>query len=270
MPPFERNTETLGVLLALASRNEPVDEDRRLLARAKAEALSQTLGSDAPTLDPSSSCLAALVRESVLSAVEAGLPPEGKAALDAMTAMAVQNGHSYPQLAAIGHELVKIHSDVTEAEDMSARIEILAGAIRTDTNRTIGLIGELQADHCTVSPGLPKSNLDLHRKVKAMSSQLIELQDRVATLTETALGGNKNPFCSISDVVRAESGYLAVLAQKRELDAQLASFAGLPSDVDMARSELDALRRELLGATSHRDAMFEGLVERESPVKKRR
>jgi HAUS augmin-like complex subunit 1 len=38
----------------------------------------------------------------------------------------------------------------------------------------------------------------------------------------------------------------------------------------MARAELEELRDQLRSIESQRDAVFEGLVERESPVKRRR
>jgi len=63
---------------------------------------------------------------------------------------------------------------------------------------------------------------------------------------------------------------LSVLSRKKELDLQLATFQGLPSNPDMARAELEELRDQLRSVESQRDAVFEGLVERESPVKRRR
>ena len=73
----------------------------------------------------------------------------------------------------------------------------------------------------------------------------------------------------MEDVRADEEAYLEILARKRDLDARIGAFAGLPPDVGAARAELEALRSELRELTERRDANFEKLVERESPVKTR-
>jgi len=55
----------------------------------------------------------------------------------------------------------------------------------------------------------------------------------------------------------------------QELELKVKSYQGLPQDSDLARLELEGLRIELRDLTRQRDSMFEGLVERESPQKKR-
>jgi HAUS augmin-like complex subunit 1 len=54
------------------------------------------------------------------------------------------------------------------------------------------------------------------------------------------------------------------------LDARVKAFMGLPADTDAARRELERVRDELGDITRRRDAVFEGLVERETPRKPRR
>ena len=58
-----------------------------------------------------------------------------------------------------------------------------------------------------------------------------------------------------------------MLSRKKDLEAQVNAFQGLPPDRDLARQELEALRAELRGVARRRDAVFEGLVERETPRK---
>jgi HAUS augmin-like complex subunit 1 len=106
----------------------------------------------------------------------------------------------------------------------------------------------------------------MQRKIKVLSTKLPELQDKVALLA--ASSNSSHP--TVADLARDEQEYLSVVARKKELDIQLVSFQGLPSNPDMARAELEELRQELRSIESQRDAVFEGLVERESPVKRRR
>ena len=123
----------------------------------------------------------------------------------------------------------------------------------------------LQGNEYKPSEDMPKENLDMQRRVKAASAQLPELQDRVAQLAASV--DSNHP--TIDDIASQEEAYLELLSRKKELDAQLAAFQGLPSDPDRARAELEALRRQLRGMTSRRDEVFEGLVEQASPVRRR-
>ena len=68
---------------------------------------------------------------------------------------------------------------------------------------------------------------------------------------------------------QGEQEYLALLAQKKQVENEVNAFEGLPPDRDLARQELEALRSELRTLTQRRDAVFESLVERETPRKGR-
>lgn len=261
VPSFERNPDTLKALLSLAALNEGADEDRLLLARADTDALAELSHIDSTGTPDAQSQLAG----PLLDAIEHHLPKEGIAALGAMAAMAVDSGLAYPEAADLGRSMVDLQGSIYETERMEARTDTLASHIQQDTDQAAGLLRRLQGEHYKPAPDLAKQNLDVQRKVKTLSAQLPELQDRTAG--SAASLGPSHP--TLEDVAGEEGQYLALLARKKELDAQMAAFAGLPSDPDMARSELETLRRQLRGVTSRRDAVFEGLVERESPIRKR-
>lgn len=260
VPHFERNQDTLKALLALASHNEAADEERQLVSRAESEALAQLDESKAKADDNGAS-----LRGKLLEAVEDELPQEGQAALDSLATMAVQAGIASPEPEDLGRKMVAMQKRIYEAETMKSRVEILQRYIQHDADRMQRLARGLESDDCKPAPELAKQNLEMQRKVKTMATQLPELQERVAALASSV--GVPRP--SIQDVARDEQDYLAVLTQKKQLDLQMAAFEGLPSDPDLARAELNALRSQLHGATSRRDEVFEGLVERESPVKRR-
>ncbi|AEO67727.1 cb850af5-d71f-4b9d-bf11-1054d8deacb4 [Thermothielavioides terrestris] len=139
-------------------------------------------------------------------------------------------------------------------------------------------------------------NLETQRRIKALSARLPELRDKAASLAKSVGSGSGSgggvpsssssssspplpppssspssswslPFPSIEQVRQEEEAYLALLAQKKALDAQVRAFAGLPPDTERARQELEGLRAELRRMTLRRDEVFEGLVERETPRK---
>lgn len=261
LPAFERNPDTLKALLALASFSEAADEERELVARAEAEALRDATSSTAQGEEGGS------VRGVLLETIEDELPKDGKVALEGMAAMAVQAGVLFPEPEDLGRRMLDHQKAIFEAEQMKCRAETLGHHITADAAATAKLAKTLQGDEYTPRPGLAKQNLDQQRKVKASAAQLPDLRDRAASL---AASQDASSHPTIQDITAEEKEFLELLGKKRQLDLQLASFEGLPGDPDMARAELEALQEQLRGATSHRDAVFEGLVERESPVRRRR
>ncbi|KAF4121570.1 HAUS augmin-like complex subunit 1 [Geosmithia morbida] len=261
VPSFERNPETLQALLALAAFNEVADEERQMVSRAEKDALIELESMDGNKTDGNNK-----LRDAILAAVEDELPHEGQTALDAMASMAVQAGIAHPEPEDLARSLMQAQRRVHAAEQMQARVDALQGYVEADVDRMADLVRALDTrDDYRPPAHMARENLDLQRKVKTMTAQLPELQGRVAA----AQASSANPRATIEDVSLQEQAYLDLLAQKKQLDAQISAFAGLPSDPDLARDELDHLRSQLRRATSQRDAVFEGLVERESPVKRR-
>ncbi|SPO01316.1 uncharacterized protein DNG_03992 [Cephalotrichum gorgonifer] len=257
-PSFERNPESLRALLALASLNETADEERDLLARAEADALSEL---DAAKTRESSPPFA----EALLDSVEAGLTREGRVALDAMASIAVTLGVAYPEADQLGQKMVDLQGRAFSLEQTSLRVEVMRRHLEDETNKIQDTLRELQRDQYAPPTDLAKRNLELQRRIRSMAAKLPELRDRVASLPS---GASANHITA-DHLADDEARYLAALAKKRELESQLAAFQDLPSDLDSARSELDALRSELRALTQRRDAIFEGLVEAESPKKRR-
>jgi HAUS augmin-like complex subunit 1 len=260
LPTFERNSDTLKALLAFASFSEAADEERHLVARSEAEALRNL--SSASRADRGTS-----VRDVLLEAIEDELPKDGKMALEGMAAMAVQAGIIFPEPEDLGRQILDHQKAAFEAEQMKSRAEALSRHIASDATATETLGNRLRGEEYTPRPGLAKQNLDQQRKVKISATQLPDLQDRVASL---ATSHDATSYPTIQDIVAEEKEFLELLGRKRQLDLQLTAFEGLPGDLDMARSELEVMQEQLKGATTRRDAVFEGLVERESPVRRRR
>jgi HAUS augmin-like complex subunit 1 len=267
-PPFERNPETLKVLLALASLNESADEERDLLARADADAL-QELGDTSPSLSSTPVGLQPPpneplnLRDGILSAVERDLPRDGAASLEAMASLANTLAIAYPEPEALGRRMVDLQANVFELEQMKARVEILRRFVHHETRRMETLVADLQSGDYQPSSDLAKQNLETQRKIKAMTAKLPELKDRVSALATSI--DDTNP--TIERIAAEEHDYLTLLTEKKELDSQLSHFHNLPTDTDSARAELEHLRSKLRQVTERRDAVFEGLVERKSPTK---
>ncbi|CAM1503709.1 Fc.00g013000.m01.CDS01 [Cosmosporella sp. VM-42] len=269
VPNFERNPDTLKALLTLATLNDAADEERNLLAKTEAAALQElTDAEQAAQANDSQEAQSGSrpLRDGLLDVMEMNLSSEGHTALDALAQMSLQLGVAYPEPETLGRRMVDLQSSIYEVDQMKARVDILQRYIDDEASLMSGLLQQLQSDKYKAAPELAKQNLEMQRKVKAMAVKLPELHDQVAALAASI--DSSHP--TTNDIARDEQEFLSILSRKKELDLQMASFNGLPSNPDMARSELEARRGQLRSITSRRDAVFEGLVERESPVKKRR
>ncbi|KAG9250143.1 uncharacterized protein F5Z01DRAFT_678053 [Emericellopsis atlantica] len=258
VPQFERNKDTLRALLALASFNEAADEERQLVARAESEALAQL---ELARGSQEAGCF----REALLDAMEDELPREGQVALESLAQMAVQAGIAAPEPRDLGQNMVHLQQTTFAMGQMKLRVQTLQRHIEQSGQQIRDFLDVLERDEYQPAPGLAKQNIELQRKAKIMSAQLPDMEERAAALASSV--ATRGP--SIDVVAEEEQAYMELLARKRLLDTQIAKFEGLSTDPDTARSDLEALRNELHAANAHRDEMFEGLVERESPVKRR-
>ncbi|KAI0467272.1 hypothetical protein F4859DRAFT_494770 [Xylaria cf. heliscus] len=306
-PSFERNPETLEVLLSLIAANEEADEERDRRARLEASALDEVRAAEAEkarrrqntdtdtdaAADGNSSAgdhgstattpppiHGDLLAEDLLQAVDAGLSKEGLTALDALADVSLSlDAATDPSPANLSHRFVELQGRVHEAEHLLHRVGLLRSHLADESTRLSSLLEELrlgpqyQLVNASESKGKEGGREregetgveELELAVKSMASRLPELTRYVETL-EKRVG---IPTLTVEDVRRDEEAYLDLLARKKDLDALVRAFAGLPPDVEAARAELEGLRAQLREATERRDANFEMLVERESPVKTR-
>lgn len=281
-PRFERNPDTLKALLALANLNEASDENRDLVARAERAALqgihtattdraieSQSLFEPDPYDDHANHddvLPLPLFRKDLFLALEHHLPREGSAALDAMASAAVQLDIALPEPSQLSRAMLRLQAHQFDLEQAFARVEILQRHIEVEAAELETLLKEVRNGHEYRPPAdLARQNLDMQRKVKAMEKKVPEMMERVTSLARAV--GLPNP--TIDQVRLEEDKYLKLLDIKRGVDQQLQEFEGLPPDIATARQQLEDLRMELRTISDRRDAVFEGLVERETPRKGR-
>lgn len=287
-PTFERNPDTLRALLALATLNEAADENRDLIARVEADALRDLKAAEAETEaeaeaetetetetetenggpglegDRGTAC-PHVFKELFFAALKEGLTKEGQASLDAMAAAAVGLGISFPEPAQLGQAMLDLQARNFDLEQATARVGVLQRHIDSETARLDNLLVDISGDEFRPPVDLARQNLEMQRKVKAMTKKLSEMKDKVTSLAR----GTGVPNPTIEQVRQEEQKYLELLEAKRSLDQQVNEFEGLPPNTEQARQQLDVLRRELRSITDRRDAVFEHLVERETPRKAR-
>ncbi|KKY32867.1 hypothetical protein UCDDA912_g07169 [Diaporthe ampelina] len=269
-PQFERNPDTLKALLTLAALNETSDENRHQVSQADAIALQEiNAARDASHgsagEDGQVSANLTTFKYEFYAAMEDNLTTEGKTALDAMASSAGHLGMAYPEPARLAHAMLDLQTRILDLEQAASRVGTLQRLAESESARLNELLDEVRGDEYRPTADLSRQNLDLQRKIKAMAKRLLEVQDKVASLARTV--GVPDP--TIQKVREEEEKYLESLELRRRLDQQVNEFEGLPADVNRARQQLDRLRDELRSITERRDAVFEGLVERETPRKAR-
>lgn len=270
VPQFERNPETLKALLALATLNETSDEDRHLISQVDAVALqdinaardAERAAADEDGQEPVD--LASFKNE-FYDALEDNLTTEGKTALDAMASSAGHLGMAYPEPATLARATLDLQMRLFDLDQAAARVETLQRLVEAESASLDEVLEDVRGDDYRAPADLARHNLDLQRKLKATAKRLPELQSKLASLARTV--GVPEP--TIQQVSEEEARYLESLDVRRRLDQQVSEFEGLPADVGRARQQLDRLRDELRTITGRRDAVFEGLVERETPRKAR-
>lgn len=267
-PSFERNQDTLRVLLALANLNESADESRSLLARVETDVLEDLEADVAEAqagnhLEPPLSLSA--FRSDLLATLEDALTRDGTASLDAMSAAAVRLGLALPEPAQLAQAQLGLQARAFDLAQAAARVELLQRHVDAESARLDALLSDTIGDSYRTPADLARRNVEMQRGVRAMGKGLPEMKSQMAALARSV--GVPEP--TVDQVRREEERYLELLEVKRKLGRQVADFEGLPPDAEKARQQLDSLRRELRAVTDRRDAVFEDLVERETPRKGR-
>jgi len=253
-PPFERNNDTLKALLVLAALNEVADEDGDLLSKVEAKAhvvLQEREGTD-PNVE-------------ILKVLEGNLTREGHGSLDTLSTVGVVLNQPFADTEELARKLVDLQVTLFNLDQASVRVAIMHKHLTSELVHINTLLEELRGDAYQLPSELSKQALDYQRKTKVLAAKLPELKDRVSALS-AAVG---TPKPNIQDVKVEEDRFTDLMATVKQLEAQVKGYHGLPHDTDLARLELESLRVELKNTATQRDGLFEGLVERESPKKRR-
>ena len=259
---FERNAETLQTLLALAAYNESVDEEKALFFEMEVAALKDMNDSENSLRHGDQSSL----RGDLLYTIEEELPKEGQIALAGMADMATSAGIAFPEPQTLGKRFVEIQSEIFEMQQLVSRVELLGRHINDEVVKAEATLKHISSESFKSSSTWAKGNLETQKQIKNLDARLASLQ----TNNRTSVASTNSAHPKLEDLAEAEHSYMDLLQKKKELDIDMSRFEGLPADISQARKEVDEIRRQLRDITSRRDAVFEGLVERESPVKARR
>ncbi|KAG7284142.1 hypothetical protein NEMBOFW57_010503 [Staphylotrichum longicolle] len=269
-PPFERNADTLRVLLALASANEAADEERTLIARLEAETLTQlraheqslaqqenqTDNNNDNDNDDDNTITIDSAREAILASLETSLTRDGQTALTAMAALALQTATPLPTPAALASSLLALSTEAHTLDQTAARIQTLTAYLAAETAATAKLSAELRPP----SPHHPH-----HHRHNDDDDDPSHSEDPTSAPAAAAAGGyHPPPSLSLTNLStqRRIKTLAARLPEQRDKAASLARSVPLPSPTvpQLAREE-----EAYLSLLAHKRALdaqvraFEGL-----------
>lgn len=290
VPSFERNPETLKVLLALTTANEAADDPRQQIADLESDTQVKLNTSNATSLDrtvaqaqdditpsfpsPSASLSYQEAKQSIFSLLSASLTLAGQESLTSLSHLSQTLSLPITQgdPVHLASSFLSLSTELNNLEQARQRLDLLSSHITCATASIEKLLIRLRRHPgCSPAAGLAKENLEVQRRIKMLAGQTLpQLKEKLANLADAVVGGDGGGsggeeegrgMVTVEQVRREQEAYLELLRRKHELDVKVQAFQGLPPDIEQARRALELLREGLRSLTSRRDEAFEGLVE---------
>lgn len=255
VPRFERNEDTLRVLLTLAAANDAADEESALQNRAREEAVNAFKAQEeAERKDPHEQ-----QKNEILNEVEAWLDDKGSRDLDDLADSAAALGNTLnPTPEDLSQSIVELTAENFDAQGQMAKVETLHHYLRKELLRLQADLEDLKSDKAYEPPSDAQNlTAEWSRGTKTLATKLGEYQDRIASLERHQPRGS-----TIKDMMIEEEGVIRLQDEVMALEGRVKAFHNLPKDITGARIRYKELERELDQLTRQRDNMFGRLVGR--------
>lgn len=250
VPPFERNEDTLKVLLNLAAANEAADEEEALLHRARLETIELLGGGEKSGADP---------RVGLVDGIEASLDHKGTLLLEDLAETTVALGALNPDVAELGYGITDLTREEFDFADQLRRVENLQNYLDQELESLGSQLDELYDETLYETPeDLPSKTDERLRRTKLLSTKVNDYHDRLAALKRTS--ETKGP--RIGELVSEEGSVVNLKETVKALETRLRMFQGLPPNVRKANLEHERMSREHRDLLQKRDYMFDDMVDR--------
>ncbi|KAJ5172888.1 hypothetical protein N7492_005481 [Penicillium capsulatum] len=253
-PRFERNEDTLRVLLTLAAANDAADEEAALQHRAREEAVNAfKLQEETERKDPHEQ-----QKNEILAEVEACLDEQGSRDLDDLAESAATLGNTLnPTPEDLSQSIAELTGEDFDAQDQLVKVETLHQYLQKELARLQLELESLKDDKTYETPSeIQGLTSQWTRGTKTLASKVGEYQDRIASLERNQPRGS-----TIQDMMMAEKGVMHLQEEVMALERRVKAFHDLPRDIPRARLRYKELERELNQLTRQRDNIFGRLVE---------
>lgn len=255
VPQFERNEDTLRVLLTLAAANDAADEEAALQHRAREEAIhAYKLREEAMSKDAREQ-----QKIEILNELEMCLDDKGKEHLDDLADSAVVLGNTLnPDTEDLSQSIVELTVEEFEAQDQMMKVETLHRYLQKELAQLQAELVELRSDKAYETPAdIQGLTSEWNRGTKTLATKVGEYRDRIASLER-----NQPQGPTIEELVVEEENVVQLRETVKKLEGRVKAFHDLPKDVPGARARYKELEREFNQLTRQRDTMFGSLVGR--------
>lgn len=242
-PPFERNTEALNAFLALAAVNESADEERDAYSKVEHDALEEL-----------NAIVSAESDTEILAAIKNSLTHEGRASLDALASLSLALGGA-PTDREMANSIVQLKIAEIKMQQQTQRVEDLQTSLARELSWLREQLAEERAEQFQSPVDILQKTSGWTRSAKALGIKLTEYNDKLRSLDE-----DKAPGVDIHRVLEEEKRVLELQGKVKAIESRLAVFQGLPPEWELAKTEVDRVKRDLASLDNQRDTMFERLV----------
>jgi len=255
VPQFERNEDTLRVLLTLAAANDAADEETNIHHRAQEEAIHAfKVQEEAERKDPHER-----QKNEILDEVEMCLDDKGRRDLDDLAESAVVMGNTLnPEPEDLSQSIVELTAEDFDAQDQIAKVETLRLYLQKELSRLQADLEELKSDEAYAMPqDIQAQTSEWIRGTKTLSKKVGEYHDRIASLERNQPSGP-----TIQQLMVDEESIIRLRETVKSLEGRVKAFHNLPTDIPGARARYKELERELGQLSRQRDLLFGSLVRR--------
>ncbi|KAJ5138540.1 uncharacterized protein N7515_003388 [Penicillium bovifimosum] len=238
VPKFERNEDTLRVLLTLAAANDAADDEAALQQRAREEAIqAYKLREEFERKDPHEQ-----QKNQLLDEVEMCLDDAGRRDLDDLAESAVALGNTLnPSPGDLGQSIVELTVEEFEAQEQLAKVDALHRYLQQELVRLQNELERLKTDVAyETSADTQSLTSEWIRGSKTLAIKVGEYQDRIASLEKVQPRGP-----TIEELMAEEEDVVSMRETVKSLQGRVRAFHDLPKDTPGARSRYKELEREL-------------------------
>ncbi|KZF21939.1 hypothetical protein L228DRAFT_269382 [Xylona heveae TC161] len=248
IPTFERNTDTLKALLALAAVNESAEEEKELVRRLECTVLGEVDETAEPGQDIE-----------LLLSLHENLSRDGSDSLDAMASAGLKLGSLDPTPESLAGDIFELNRLEFDMEQHALRMHSIHTRLELELSRLEREIAKFQNDSVLASSSLPQRTAEWTRATKQFVAKSLDYKNRINSLSR-----REPPRPGIAQIQALERDSLAMQTEVQGLELRVANFHGLPPQQGLAKKEAERARRELQDLTRRRDRLFEGLIEEDS------
>ncbi|EPS35867.1 hypothetical protein H072_10680 [Dactylellina haptotyla CBS 200.50] len=243
VPVFERNTETLKVLTALANANEAADEERALRLEFK-----QNILTNYKPKRPDDKVLR--IRE--------GLNRDAVKALDSIAGASVKLGVDSGSIPQAREALLYLTKEECEVEHAILPEEQVLKNLVSDIEEAEASLRKHQSDAYETPKDLPARLAEWTRTIKILQQKSAEYKDRAVSL-QNAYRRNQ-PKYTVESLVELETEVLDFQGHVRSLNGQVKAYTLLPPDPKAAQRKIEEAKQDLENLRSRRDEVYQGMA----------